>query len=139
MRSVISFPIDPPTRRYFGNTKEYTPHLNQNVPFFPEFIFLFYFYCDSIYLSIYGSAALADRGRFFILLMNTQLIGSTPWTGGQPVARPLPTHRINAHRHPCLNWDSSPRSQRSRWCRRFMPGTSRKPPGVSSESGLRPL
>jgi hypothetical protein len=26
--------------------------------------------------------------------------GTTPWTGDQPVARPLPTYRMNAHRHP---------------------------------------
>jgi hypothetical protein len=44
-------------------------------------------------------------------------VGRTPWTGDQPVARPLPAHtgqhkhRINAHRHPCLKWDSYPRSQ----------------------------
>jgi hypothetical protein len=30
-----------------------------------------------------------------------------------PVARPLPTHkhRINADKHPCLEWDSNPRCQ----------------------------
>jgi hypothetical protein len=34
-------------------------------------------------------------------------------------------HRINAYRHPCLEWDSNPRSQcLSRW-RRFMPETTR--------------
>jgi hypothetical protein len=37
--------------------------------------------------------------------------------GDQTVARPLPTqnntNRINAHRHPCLEWDMSPRSQNS--------------------------
>jgi hypothetical protein len=37
--------------------------------------------------------------------------GRTPWTGDQPVARPLPTRKINAHRHPCLEWDSNPRLQ----------------------------
>jgi hypothetical protein len=34
--------------------------------------------------------------------------GRTPWTGDQPVAWPLPTHR-----HPCLEWDSNTRSQPS--------------------------
>jgi hypothetical protein len=29
-------------------------------------------------------------------------------------------HRINAHRHPCLDWDSNTRSQCSSWRRRFM-------------------
>jgi hypothetical protein len=41
-------------------------------------------------------------------------VGRTPWTGDQPNARPLPTHRTaqkNADTHPCLKWDSNPRSQ----------------------------
>jgi hypothetical protein len=45
--------------------------------------------------------------------------GRIPWTGGQPVAKPLPTHRTTQtqnkrtqYRHPCLEWDSNPRSQR---------------------------
>jgi hypothetical protein len=52
--------------------------------------------------------------------------GSTHWTSDQPVARPLPTHRTTqtqnkrAHRHPCLEWDSNPRSQRSSERRQFM-------------------
>jgi hypothetical protein len=45
----------------------------------------------SIYLSIYGSTALADLGRFQFL--NLYTVGRTPWTGDQPVARALPTHR----------------------------------------------
>jgi hypothetical protein len=46
-------------------------------------------------------------------------VGRTPWTGGQPVARPLLTHRTTqtqnerTYKHPCLEWDSKPRSQRS--------------------------
>jgi hypothetical protein len=37
-------------------------------------------------------------------------------TGDQPVGRPLPTHRTRqtqnkrAHTHPCIEWDSNPRS-----------------------------
>jgi hypothetical protein len=55
----------------------------------------------SIYLSIYGSTALVDLGRFFgFLILYT--VGRTSWTGFQPVARPLPTHRTsqtqNKHR-----------------------------------------
>jgi hypothetical protein len=53
---------------------------------------------------LYGSAALLDLGLFLILYT----VGRTPWTEDQPIARPLSTHRINAHRHPCLNWDSNP-------------------------------
>jgi hypothetical protein len=49
--------------------------------------------------------------------VNLYTVGRTPWTGDQPVARSLPAHtgqhkhKINAHRHPCLKWDSNPRSQ----------------------------
>jgi hypothetical protein len=45
--------------------------------------------------------------------------------GDQRVARPLHTHRINAHRHPCLEWDSNPRSQRPNERTQFMPQTAR--------------
>jgi hypothetical protein len=46
--------------------------------------------------------------------------GGTPWTSVQPVARLLPAHMITqtqnkrTHRHPCLEWNSNWRSQRSR-------------------------
>jgi hypothetical protein len=37
--------------------------------------------------------------------------GRTPWTGDQPAARPLPTHRLNAHTDShSFEWDSNPRS-----------------------------
>jgi hypothetical protein len=59
---------------------------------------------------------LLGLGQIFSFLI-LYTIGRTPWTGDQPVARPLPTHmatnRINAHRHPCVEWDSNSRSQRS--------------------------
>jgi hypothetical protein len=54
-------------------------------------------------------------------------VGRTTWTGDQSVARPLPTHRTTqiqnkrTHRHPCLEWDSNPRSQRPSDRRQFMP------------------
>jgi hypothetical protein len=59
--------------------------------------------------------------------LNLYAVSRTPWTGDQPVARPLPTHteehkhRLNEQRHPCLEWDSKPRSQCSSERRRFMP------------------
>jgi hypothetical protein len=59
--------------------------------------------------------------------------GRTPLTSDQPVARPLPTHRTTqtqkkrTHRHPCLEWDSNPRPQRSSERRQFMPYTARPP------------
>jgi hypothetical protein len=63
--------------------------------------------------------------------LNLYRVGRTPWTGDQPVARPLPTHRttknrINAHRHPCLEWDSNPPSQRSSGQRQFSSIQNRK-------------
>jgi hypothetical protein len=48
----------------------------------------FYF----VHISVYGSTALADLGRFFSFF-NLYTVGRTPWTGHQPVARLLPTHR----------------------------------------------
>jgi hypothetical protein len=61
------------------------------------------------YLPSYGSTALVDLGRFFNFLM-LYTVGRTPWTGDQPSARALPTHRTQTqnkctHRHPCLEWD----------------------------------
>jgi hypothetical protein len=63
---------------------------------------------------------------FSFLILCT--VGKTPWTGDQPVARPLSAHRITQiqnkrtqYRHPCLQWDSNPRSQRSSERRHFLP------------------
>jgi hypothetical protein len=53
------------------------------------------------------------------------LFSSVELLGDQPVARPLPMHRINVHRHPCLEWDSNPRSQCSSGRIRFMRQTAR--------------
>jgi hypothetical protein len=54
--------------------------------------------------------------------LNLYIVGRTPWTGDQSVARPLPTHgttqtQNKLHRHPCLEWNSNPRSQ-CPWLRR---------------------
>jgi hypothetical protein len=61
---------------------------------------------------------------FNFLILYT--VDKTPWTGISPSqGRYLSTeqhkHRINAHRHPCLEWDSNPRPQCSSRRRRFMP------------------
>jgi hypothetical protein len=45
-----------------------------------------------IYLSMAVQSFLLDLGRFFSFLI-LYTVGRTPWTGDQPVARPLPTHR----------------------------------------------
>jgi hypothetical protein len=43
--------------------------------------------------TIYGSTVLSlDLGRFFSFFI-FYTVGRTPWTGDQPVARPLPAHR----------------------------------------------
>jgi hypothetical protein len=46
---------------------------------------------DNIYLRLYSP--LLGLGRFSSFLM-FYTVGSTPWTGDQPVAMPLPAHRI---------------------------------------------
>jgi hypothetical protein len=49
-------------------------------------------------LSLYGSTALWTLAIFFNFFI-LYTVGRTPWTGDQPVARPLSTHRINADIH----------------------------------------
>jgi hypothetical protein len=51
----------------------------------------------SLYSSICVSTVLSlDLGRFCsFLILHT--VGRSPWSGDQPVARPLPTHKINAN------------------------------------------
>jgi hypothetical protein len=70
---------------------------------------------------------LLGLGRFFSFLI-LYIVGRTPWTWDQPVARSLPSHRTTQtqnkrtqYRHPCLQWDSNPRSQRSSERSQFMP------------------
>jgi hypothetical protein len=61
--------------------------------------------------------------------LNLYTVDRTPWTGDQPVARPLLTYKTTqteeTHRYPCLEWDSNPRYQYSNGWRRFMPLTAR--------------
>jgi hypothetical protein len=88
--------------------------------------------CNSSYLLlllIWLDGPSLRLGRFFSFLI-PYTVGRTPWAGNQPVAGPLlhkeqHKHRINAHRHPCLEWDSNPRSQRPSERRQFMPQTAR--------------
>jgi hypothetical protein len=47
-------------------------------------------------LLLYLYSPLLGFGGFFSFLF-LYTVSRTPWTGDQPVARPLPTHRINAH------------------------------------------
>jgi hypothetical protein len=84
--------------------------------------------CLSIYLWLYS--CLLDLGRFFTFFI-PYTAGWTPWTGDQPIARPLPTHRTTQTHNkrtqtsmPRVRWDSNPRSQCSSGRRRFMPQTA---------------
>jgi hypothetical protein len=59
----------------------------------------------------------ADFSDSFIIFKD----GRTPWTGDQLVARPLPKHRTTQTKHPCLVWDSKPRSRLPGELRQYMP------------------
>jgi hypothetical protein len=77
------------------------------------------------YLSMALQSFLLDLGCFFSFLI-FYTVGRTPWTGDQPVARPLPTHRTTQTQNKCtqtsmFEWDSNPRSQLSSERRQFMP------------------
>jgi hypothetical protein len=68
----------------------------------------------SIYLSIYGSTALVDLGSFFSFLIYTQSVGllgrGISPSQGRYLHKKKHQHRINAHRHPCIEWESNPRA-----------------------------
>jgi hypothetical protein len=54
--------------------------------------------CLSVCLSIYVSMTRSPCGPWPLFqFLNPYTVGRTPWKGDQPVARPLPTHGINAH------------------------------------------
>lgn len=68
-------------------------------------------FVQSLFLSLWLYSPL-DLGRFFSFLILYR-VGRTLWMEDQPIARLLPTHRINKHRHPCLKWDLNPWPQSS--------------------------
>jgi hypothetical protein len=51
-------------------------------------------------VSIHGSTALVDLGRYFSFLM-LYTVGRTPWTGDQSVARPISTHKTTQTQNKC--------------------------------------
>jgi hypothetical protein len=65
-----------------------------------------------------------ELGRVFSFLIHTQSVGLLGrWISpsqGPFLYTEQQEHRINAHRHPCLDWDSNPRSQCSRGRRRYL-------------------
>jgi hypothetical protein len=106
---------------------------------FQNIIFVSIYHChkllDLIHLSIYLSiylwlySPLFDLGRFFQFLNlfapSVGLLGRgiSPSHGGY-IHTEQHKHRINAHTHPYLKWDSNPRSQYLGGRRRFMPETA---------------
>jgi hypothetical protein len=88
----------------------------------------------SIYLWFYSPSGPRSLFQF----LNPYTVGRTPWMGISPSqGRYLHTeeykHRINAHRHSCLEWESKPRSQCSSGWRRLMPYTAQ--PRVRQSAG----
>jgi hypothetical protein len=67
----------------------------------------------SVYLRLYSP--LLGLGRFFSFLIFTQSVGLLGRGISPSQGRYLHTgqheYRINAHKHPCLKWDSNPRAQ----------------------------
>jgi hypothetical protein len=61
----------------------------------------------AIYLSMALQSYVGPRPLFSCLILYT--VGTTPWTGDQPVARPLPTHRTtqtqNKRTQTSMPWD----------------------------------
>jgi hypothetical protein len=76
-------------------------------------IYLIYSKYFNYILYLWLNSPLLDLGRFFSFLL-LYTVGRIPWTGDQPVARPLPAHtekhkhRINAYRHPRLEFGFEP-------------------------------
>jgi hypothetical protein len=70
-------------------------------------------YISIIYLWLYSP--LLDFARFFNFLIYTKSVGLLGRGISPSQSLYLHTgqhrHRINVHRHPCLEWDSNPRSQ----------------------------
>jgi hypothetical protein len=68
----------------------------------------------SIYLCFYGPLLGLDRFSNFLIFYT---VGRTPSKGGSARNKDATctqdnTHRINAHKHPCLKWASNPRCLR---------------------------
>jgi hypothetical protein len=65
----------------------------------PSYVFMVCCLINYVHLSLsLWFYRTSDLGLFFSFLI-LYTVGRTPWTGDQTVARPLPTHRINARTH----------------------------------------
>jgi hypothetical protein len=69
----------------------------------------------NFWISVYGSTTLRWPWSLFRFLI-LYTLGRTPSTGHTEHHK----HRINAHRYPCLEWDSNPRPQCLSERKRFM-------------------
>jgi hypothetical protein len=83
-----------------------------------------------IYYYYYGSTALClVFALFSVSWSNIKSVGLLGRGIRPSQGRYLHTeqhrHRINTKKHPCLEWDSNPRSQRSSERKQFMPQTAR--------------
>jgi hypothetical protein len=65
--------------------------------------------CIAVALSSYGPTALVGLGRFFSFLIHTQSVGLLGRGISPSQGRYLHTKQ-HEHRHPCLEWESNPRS-----------------------------
>jgi hypothetical protein len=79
-----------------------------------------------VHLFINGYRPLLGPGLFFsFVIFFTQTVGLPGQVISPSQGRYLHTgqhkHRINAHRHPCLDWNSNPWFQLPRGRRQFMP------------------
>jgi hypothetical protein len=98
-----------------------TIHCNKNSSVIHDIIILNLRSCTMLMLGnsllllwLYSPSLGLTRFFSFFILYTAE---RTLWKVDQPVARPLPTHRRThtqnkrtQYRHPCLEWDSNPRS-----------------------------
>jgi hypothetical protein len=68
-------------------------------------VFISLFNCLSLYLSVYSTVYLWLYSPYrpwpLFHFLNLYTVGGIPWTGDQPVARPLPTRRTTQTQNKC--------------------------------------
>jgi hypothetical protein len=91
----------------------------------PPILYCLTAYVLKICLYIHGSTALVDPSCLFSFLIYTKLVGLLGGEISPSHGRYLYTgqhrHKINAHRHQCVEWDSNPLSQCLSGRRWFVP------------------
>jgi hypothetical protein len=92
-------------------TPKKTPQFSSNASLILLFGDVFCVYCENHHTyhgyAVSGSTALVDLGRFFCFLIYTQSVGLLGLGIIPSQNRFLCTeqHTINAHLHPCVEWD----------------------------------